>query len=445
MIPVNINRKLLLSSRTFLSIAAFLLLAGCQSPVTVFKTPPEKPKALKANDQGFFYRLPQVRYGLTVYGHRVHKKQGDLQDFSHLLKMPMAYSGKQETLILDSIKLVATAYPDPSKQYFVSVKDKTSNVGSLVNALPTQPGPRKKVVPITLSPSATSIPLSTRQPRQDEKSEPATFERQVSFQQNLSQLLKLNDQLMGSVQALSSDSTFQADSVLRKDVKAMRKSLEQYQGRIQELKALFNTFEDRDLGKRAQELSGIVHKMVELKTTLAGGQQDMNYSHTALKPMLRSLDSMIRNYQRPFHSRSRETPVRWTVHFKPSAQRQQFRFGIKQNPESRQYTLVPHQSGGNYLATLQITVQPENSETTKAFHKAWQQTKREEPKPKGLFYNLPAPATLHLSLEKKTKQYSMAGTKVLIPQLGEVSHLPPGAETNNISLDPFYGAIRTRP
>jgi hypothetical protein len=428
-------------SKFFVGLLAFVFLQGCQSSIKVFKSPPEQPKAKAKHSHGFFYRLPKVGYSLQIHGHHISKKRGELQDFSHLLKMPLDKGVQAEAIIIDSLNMVAKAYPDATKQYFVSVGKRQADVKALLNGLPTEPEPRKKNIPISLMQSAPRVSIGKSQPSEQQKETNNKFDQQVSFQQNITKLLNLHDQLLGAVQGLSSDTTFQSDSVLRIEVQQIRKTLEQYQGRIQQLRTLFNTFEDRDLGKRAQELSGIVHKIVELKTALAGGQQDINYSQTSLAAMLKSLDSMIKVYQKPFKPQNLEKPVRWGAHFTPEPDKKQFQFGLRQSGNSDQYYIAPYDPQSTYQARLKVTIKPQKNGTTEAFHKAWQQQKNEESSSKGLFYNISAPAKITIEFIHDQERQVLGSTTVSIPQLGDVSHLPPNHHFEAVKIDPFYGSL----
>lgn len=433
----------LIRPKFFLSLLSLLLLQACQSPIAVFKNPPEQSEAIAKHSRGFFYRLPKVAYTLQIHAHRISKKRGELQDFSHLLKMPLDKAIQDEAIIIDSINIRAKAYPDANKQYFVSIQDKLAEVKTLLNALPTNPEPREKAIAINLMHKEHVISIGKNQSSEKKQTNNDGFDQQVSFQQNISKLLNLNDRLLGAVQGLSSDTTFQNDSVLRIEVKQIRKTLEQYQGRIQKLRTLFNTFEDRELGKRAQELSGIIHKMVELKTALAGGKQDISYSQTSVAAMLKSLDSMIRTYKQPFVPRNHKKSIRWVAHFTPEPDKKQFQFGLKQAAKSDRYYLEAYDPKNAYQARLKITIKPHNNATTAAFHQAWKQQKSAKASPKGLFYNIPAPANLKIELSHDQKYHLLGSSTVSIPQLGDVSHLPPMQNFEAVKIDPFYGSIES--
>lgn len=430
-------------SKYLLSFLTLLFLYGCQSPLKVFKTPPEQPEAIGKHSNGFFYRLPKVAYTLQVHAHRISKKRGELQDFSHLMKMPVNRSVHDEAIVIDSLNMLAKAYPDATKQYFVSVGDKQSSLKSLLNGLPTNPEPKEHTVPVNLNHSDHVVAIAKSQSSEQKQTNNEDFDQQVSFQQNINKLLNLNDQLLGAVQGLSSDTTYQSDSVLRVELKQIRKTLEQYQGQIQELRTLFNTFEDRELGKRAQELSGILHRMVELKTALVGGKQDINYSHTAIAAMLKSLDSMISIYQQPFVPQNRKKRLRWAAHFTPEPDKKQFRFGLKQQVKSGRYYLEAYDPKSAYQASLKIRIKPQEDATTTAFHQAWQQHESDKPSANGLFYNIPAPAKLQIELSHDGKHHLLGTSTVSIPQLGDVSHLSPMENFKAVKIHPFYGSMES--
>lgn len=421
-------------------LISFIGLTGCKpSSFEVLQTPPNKKEEVNQHQKGFFYTLPEVFYTLHVYGHRHTSKPGELQDFGHLLKMPLPKESGGNALVIDSIDLIGKAKPDPDKRYFVSTNGKKPKLSETFSQLPKAQTIQSKGIPFLMNQSRVELPLPQSESSKED-SDLGEFQASGSFQENLTRLLNQNNELLGTVQKLSSDSTFQSDSLLLEEVKRIRNSLEGYQGRINELKKLFNTFKDRDLGARARELSDIIHKLVELKTGLAGGQQDINYTNTDLRSMLNSLDSMIGAYQTPFLPMKNHQKQGWSIQFKPVAGKSKFQFGLKKAANSKRYYIEPSQSGREYLATFQIRVKKANGEKVATFQKVWKQNQAEAPK-NGFFYNIPASAKINVQVNYKQKSIPLGVANVTIPQLGKVSRLPAVVEDNQALLNPFDGSL----
>ena len=414
------------------------MLVGCQSSLQVVKNEPS------GSQHGFFYHLPEVSYKLQFHGHRTSTQRGKLHDFRHLLKMPLPAGQNREALVIDSLSLTCTARPDPDKRFFVQTGKQASNLGQLLTNLPTSTRPVHRSVPISLQQSSLVIPLMADPGTKEEQQRSGSRQQGRSFQSNMDQLLRQNSQLIGAVQALSSDSTFQSDSLLRVQLREVRQLLENYRGRIRELRELFNTFDEQELGARARELSKIIHKVIELKTGLASGRQDLNYSQAGIRPMLNSLDSMIRAYQQPFRSRQDKHRVSWSFAFKPDQNRQFFRLGFVKANNTDQYYMEPYQAEEDYAATVKVNITaPASRSGTKL--PPLKDTTEAGAVPKGPFYNIPASGRITISANHRGSVTTIGSVLVQIPQLGTVSRLPAAALRQDFRLHEFYGSLKPGP
>lgn len=412
------------------------LLASCEPSFTVMKAPPAKPENPLKVQQGFFYHLPAVEYQLQFHGRHRDVQQGELQDFRHLLKMPLPTGDPANALIIDSISLIAHAIPDTNKQYFVSY----SRGSRFFRQLTGSAQQATRTLDFTMQQPAVSVKLATGQSQQADR-QPEEFERGGSFRENLTKLLNQNSQLLGAVQGLSSDTTFQQDSVLKTEVRQIRNTLEQYQGQIRELKTLFNTFKTQELGARARKLRDIVHKLVELKTGLAGGRQDMNYQNADVHAMLSSLDTMVRRYQKPFRA-SQQTHARtWTVSLRPDQNPALFRFGFEKRKNAEEYYMEAFEEEEEYVATCEVSFQTVSSATVSTFQKVWG-SYQSDVDAKGPFYNIPANGSLTVTLKQNRQTVTLGSTPVQVPQLGQVARLPVSAFGQSFQLDPFYGTLK---
>ncbi len=425
--------------RPFASVLCSFLLAltGCQSSLKVMKDEPS------SYQNGFFYQLPEVSYQLQFHGYRTTTQRGKLHDFRHLLKMPLPTAYDRETIVIDSLSLTTTATPDPDKRFFVRTGKEVSKLGQLLTKLPTSPKPVHKTIPVTLQQSSLVIPLMA-DPDTEDQQQSGSLQQGRSFQSNMNQLLRQNRELVGTVQALSSDSTFQSDSLLRVQLKDIRRSLENYRGRIRELRKLFNTFDEQELGARARELSEIIHKVIELKTGLASGRQDLNYSQARIRAMLNSLDSMIRAYQQPFRSRQDEHRVSWSFSFKPDQNRQSFRLGLIKASNTDQYHMKPYQAEQDYAATVKVNITAPTHESVTTLPTPKDTTQAEKAL-KGPFYNIPAGARITVSANHRGSVTTIGSVLVQIPQLGTISRLPADALRQDFRLHEFYGSLEPSP
>jgi len=273
------------------------------------------------------------------------------------------------------------------------------------------------------------------------KKQKATHFDRKTLEQGLNKLLKQNDALIYKLNKISRDSLFRQDSILDSKIKKLAGNVEAYHGRIRELKTLFDTYKKEDLGEKARQFTKIIHKMVELKTSLSGAQSDISYQGVDVKAMIDGIDNMIENYQQPFRTQTISEKVQWSIHLEPREEQHTFHFGLRKGSE-REFFWEMQQKQQEYLATLNVAFQMDKPAAIGRFRRD-QKGDEKAKKAKGLYYNIPAYGNIKLSLsyDKQAQSLQVGHAPVIVPQMGVITNVPALNPDNRYVLDPFYGTL----
>lgn len=441
--------------RLLLTVPFILIFTGCQTPAKVVKVNETgSGNALKEGvNQGFYYALPKTAYEIRIFG-TLHKTySGRLAGFSHLLKYPTdkdLQSGNK--LIIDSFRVKAKTRPDYDKLYFVTLPPDDQVFSELTYHLSMGPNGglaglntrgkplKKRSLPFSMQQRPIEIPLSSTQGG-GKKPQKQSFDRKT-LENGLEDLLSKNDELIYKLKRLGQDSLFRQDSLIKTKVDALGQKAESYHGKIKELKQLFETYRQADLGEKARKFSDIMHKLIELKTGLTGGKSDMSYQGAEVEAMIAGIDEMLTNYLKPFQEKMLTKNLSWSFEVTPDVEQQVFQMGLRKGEEGT-YFWEKQQQERQYTASMNVAFQTDQKPGIQSFER--QKVKSaEEQKPNGLFYNLPAHGTMHITLtgNNRSREQPVGHSSVVLPQLGDVATLPTLNFNTGYSLDPFYGTLQ---
>ncbi len=350
---------------------------------------------------------------------------------------------------------MAQSKPDYGKLFFVNLPGEKGNVfsgnyhftfsnGNVLNTKQENGDDSQSLVEsrnFLMQKKPVQIPVNPTKKRGQRK-------RELNLDKNtldagIQNLLKQNDELIYKLNRMAKDTIIRQDSILRTKVKDVSDKVESYHGKIKELKKLFETYKKEDLGKKARNFQEIIHKMVELKTALAGAKSDISYQDVDVEAMITAIDHMIDNYLEPFSTKTVKQNVQWNLTVTPDENKKLFQFGLRKGPK-REYFWEKQNQGKKYLASIDVRFKLTQPASLKTFTRKKEKVKTTQ-KPKGLYYNLPASGTMVLSLNYRgnDKHFPLGQTQIMVPQLGETAALPTLNPESLYHFDPFHGTIKS--
>lgn len=443
---------------SFLFVAIGLF-SACQNSYHVTQADSEQLEELdNVASKGFVYAFPTTHYKLSIEGRLKETIKGRLSEFHHLVKYPsgMTNQESQELLQIDSVALKAYTKPDFNRVYNVRLPEPHPGLFQKSAGYQMAMGQNLMLKGTHYKdnheaqiqhPECHLINKNVTIPEQstiDQSSNKQSLKfDQESVQSGIEQLLELNQSLVAKLKNTRNDSILAQDSLVQAKMKQMENEVDRYLGRIKEIKSLFEAYRGENLAEKAQKFSDIIHKLVELKTSLAGGDAAIDYPQTAIAPMIRSIDTMINNYLTPFQASKGVKPLQWEIPFHPTRDSLKFQYGIFKT-DNNDYYVDESGNRSDYKALLQITVDPESLENISSFSEAEEDDNKDSKKLKGLVYNIPANAdiTIDLKLPEKATTIPLAQTTVTLPQLGVANRLPLDKGQRQYQLDPFTGALK---
>lgn len=437
------------ATKTAMAAALMACCTACQSSYEVSKINPEKDFPTQAHAPGLVYALPSTYYKLQIEGRLKATTKGRLSEFNHLVKYPSGTNKQSKRLLqLDSVALKAYTKPDLQRMYRVKLPENSSGLFSkkpaykirlaenLMLAGTNYEGPLPDSIKHPSCHLLNSDITIPEQPMDNQRSKQKSspFDQQ-SLKTGVAQLQDLNRELVSQLQSVRKDSVLTNDSVMQVRLETMEQRVDSYLGRIRDIKSLFEAYRGENLAEKAQKFSDIIHKLVELKTTLAGGDAAIDYPNTAITPMIASIDSMIGNYLAPFKATGKTQHLRWEMTFEPSADSLDFQYGIFKSNQGDYYIDQP-KGRTNYKALIAVKIKPESLKNSRS---------SPEKVTQGLVYSIPASAKLKVLLKYPGSEATipLAQSTITLPQLGPTNTLPAGKGSRHYRLDPFTGALKS--
>lgn len=443
-----------LSVRLIFYLLVSLTFSGCRQ-VMVHHIPWSGTDSTikEAYDPGLYYTLPKTNFDLEVHCEVARTYRGKFADFSHLINYPLDSPAPpvQDHLLIKKVKLHPLPVPDPAKTFrinaeapdlpFFQKKFNTSaskyhklkiNYGTLENrSINIQMAKNRIILPYT---SVTMKKARQKQKKRHQWSRSIEVELQKLFVKNDLLLDKL-DQYMQEQDTLTG-----ADSLLRAEIFKIKAEIMNYEKRIKELKTLFKTYKGEDIARSARKYSQVIHKLVELKTSLAGGQTEIDYNQVEVRVLLEDLDKTLDHYLALFQHHTLKNETVLHVKIKPTRNQLKFTYGLFRSSEQGFY-LIPYEGQKDHLALLQFTFQPEGNHLPKPDSIPYKITTRKRP---GFYYNVSVYAQLEGKIiwEKEQSPFPLLTATVPLPQLGTVKFLPGIFNTGDLTLDPVTGGLR---
>lgn len=445
---------------TKLSLCFFLLMifSECETSYHVTEAGKQIQQMDEVSSKGFVYAIPTTTYKISIEGRIKKTIKGPLSAFHHLIKYPSGMKNKEsrQLLQIDSLALKAYTEPDFNRVYNVRLPKpkpsifqksapsyrmtmgknlmlKGTNYKGHTEDTINQPDCHLINKHVTI-PEQTSMNKSV-------KEESLKFD-QTSLKQSIDQLLNLNQSLVAELKKTRNDSVITKDSLFRTKLEKMEDEVDSYLSRIKQIKGLFEAYRGENLAEKAQKFSDIIHKLVELKTTIAGGDAAINYPNTSISPMIQAIDTMITNYLKPFKTSNKEQRLQWEIPFHPTEDSLNFHFAIFKTDQG-QYYIDDRNDRSDYKALITINIEPESLENLTSLSHS-EENINGEANQKGLVYNVPGKAnlTINLKIPDKGIRIPLAKSSITLPQLGVANRLPLDRGRRHYQLDPYTGALK---
>jgi len=213
-----------------------------------------------------------------------------------------------------------------------------------------------------------------------------------------------------------------------KQVDSLKDVINKYDFRIKNAIKLYNTFEGEDMALKAVKFADIIHKLIQLKTSLAAGESDINYENLNTGPMLESIDQMIQSYSKPFKTEIKEETIVLSYSFIPESPDKEIYLGLLRSEEGN-FTLSDKLKDAVPLGIFEI-------------HSKCQPVEVSQNKNKGMVYKIMSPCTYDLFYRRSTNSEEMNHIYQYttgIAQFGKETQTP--SQAREIRISGFDGSL----
>lgn len=419
-----------------LFLVVMLFFVSCQKSII---TVPAEHAQNSGIPEGYLYYLPKTEFTVSFDIISSQTRGGKLSNYDYLINAPVNNNQSKEiqSIIIKNLQVKATATPDYEKAYIIkSENGKALDITSTFSFLDYSLGSDNCEVPLITN--QDHIDLSFRKSQKDQEANKTQSTINPYIENQLSKLIENTNTLIKELNApLNSPSEEndkeEPDSLVMAKFNEVEHEIYSFKAAINDLIEKYNTYKGEDVAEKAKVYADVIHKLIQLKTEIAGGKSDIDYPQTEIHEMVSALDQMIKIYVNPFENVDSLSTTRKMLDVSPGEESLVFKYGVQL---SNNFHIEESLDDAKYPYLLEISFTPQGKVPKAKPH--FDKDRKYE----GIFYNLPMTAEMVIKLtdQKKGETYILGKANVPLPQLSPVAFYPL-KDFSKVNINPLTGYL----
>lgn len=429
------------SFKLVIAVIGLIVIQACSSSLQVWTEEEwrEKPQEKKYN--GFFYTMPAHLFQFRLSFELEKIERGSFSQFDHLVNFSKSkpVDGPEFEMKILGAEAVKKIMPDTSERYFIYTGDlrRKPFAKSGKTFLANSKYPSDTSLSLMFAQSSRNI-LVYRQIGQKSRNVKTSKEslRESSLKSQLEGIMdenqKLIEELYRSIANAKDTSEERKNELLKLKIDSIYRKMKEFEYGVENVTELFKTYKGEDIALKAKKYADIIHKLIQLKTEVAGAQSDMEYRDADVKSMTHALDEMIDHYLLPFQNEMVKEQFELEFSYFPG-----------KHFTTQQFYLYKNGYSSYYIDTFERADQKLASFVIQTDNEAYSTAYQIESNSGGWPYKVNSSFKLSLYLKKNDELILLGECHSKIPQMSKTAFFPVLQKNVDFEVDQFNGEIRS--